>query len=231
MDEAKELLQMIAGGFFPDHPEIAAIFARFALDQRRILTPNEFIDLAAPEDSGLSVDERGHYISFLLDLTMVKAPRVMISYSHDSEEHKRWVHDLATSCREGGIDVILDLWDLRPGMDVTHFMEQSLSDAAKILVVCTDAYVDKANNMKGGVGYERMIITGELATNLETEKFIPIVRQRSTLTGLPTFLSNRLYIDFSEDDAFDSSFERLLRLLHGKSEYEKPNLGRNPYKD
>ena len=38
---------------------------------------------------------------------MTKHPRVFISYSHDSEEHRNWVLDLATRLREDEIDVIL----------------------------------------------------------------------------------------------------------------------------
>ena len=46
-------------------------------------------------------------------------------------------------------------------------------------MVCTETYVKKADEGKGGVGYEAMIVTGELVKNLGTSKFIPIVKQKS----------------------------------------------------
>ena len=39
-------------------------------------------------------------------------PKVFISYSHDSLEHKEWVNQLATKMRNHGIDATLDQWEL-----------------------------------------------------------------------------------------------------------------------
>ena len=36
------------------------------------------------------------------------APRVFVSYSHDSQDHKNWVLTLATRLVKNGVDVILD---------------------------------------------------------------------------------------------------------------------------
>ncbi len=41
--------------------------------------------------------------------------KVFISYSHDSEEHKAWVADLARFLISNGIDVVIDAWNLRRG--------------------------------------------------------------------------------------------------------------------
>ncbi len=107
---------------------------------------------------------------------MSEAPVVFISYSHDSPAHKQWVAKLATKLRGNGIDAILDQWDLSLGDDVTRFMEDRLSSSERVLVICTDEYVRKANEGIGGVGYEKMIVTAELVRNLGTNKFIPIIR-------------------------------------------------------
>lgn len=79
-------------------------------------------------------------------------PRVFISYSHDSQEHKIWVADIARKLIENGIDVILDQWDLRLGDDVPKFMEKAVREAQRVLMVCTEPFVYKANEGKGGVG-------------------------------------------------------------------------------
>lgn len=54
-------------------------------------------------------------------------PRVFISYSHDSQSHKKWVMDFAIRLRNSGVDAILDQWELKPGDDLTHFMERNLA--------------------------------------------------------------------------------------------------------
>src|SRR5262245_19395356 len=134
---------------------------------------------------------------------MEKAPEVFISYSHDSPSHKEWVAKLATRLRGSGVDVILDQWDLSLGDDVTRFMEAGVSNSDRVLVICTDEYVRKANAGKGGVGYERLIVTAQLVQNIGTNKFIPIIRNTDPEHRTPRFLGTRLYIDFSDDEQFD----------------------------
>ena len=82
-------------------------------------------------------------------------PRVFVSYSHDTEIHKNWVLGLATRLVANGVDVILDQWDLTLGCDLPRFMETGLTAAERVLAVCTEPYVEKANAGLGGVGYEK----------------------------------------------------------------------------
>ncbi len=72
-------------------------------------------------------------------------PKVFISYSHDSEEHKAWVADLARFLISNGIDVVIDAWNLRRGEDIPKFMEDGLSSADRVLMICTERYVEKAD--------------------------------------------------------------------------------------
>ena len=160
---------------------------------------------------------------------MAEIPKVFISYSHDSPEHKQWVAALAAQLRRNGIDAILDQWELRPGDDVTLFMEHGIKDSNRVLVVCTDTYVNKANAGEGGVGYERMIVTAQLVQDLGTNKFIPIIRQASGKEKLPTCLGTRFYIDFINDSQFDEEFTKLLHELHEVPITEKPPLGKSPF--
>ncbi len=160
---------------------------------------------------------------------MADNPKVFISYSHDSPEHKQWVSELAAQLRRNGIDAILDQWDLGLGDDVTRFMERGIVDADRVLVICTDKYVSKANADEGGVGYERMIVNSELVQNLGTDKFIPIIRQASGKEKTPTFLGTRVYADFRNDNQFDAECEKLIRELHEMPIIEKPPLGKSPF--
>ena len=160
---------------------------------------------------------------------MAEHPKVFISYSHDSPEHRRWVSELGAKLRHNGIDAILDQWDLGPGDDVTQFMERGIIDSDRVLVVCTDQYVRKANAAEGGVGYERMIVTAQLVEDLGTNKFIPVIRQTSGQEKTPIFLGTRVYIDFRNDSQFDSEFDKLIHELHRVPVVEKPPLGKNPF--
>lgn len=154
-------------------------------------------------------------------------PTVFISYSHDNQEHKLWVLQLATRLRGNGVDAILDQWDLGPGGDLPHFMEQSITKADRILMICTDRYVEKANQGAGGVGYEKMIVTADLIRQIGSSRVIPIVCQTGSYQ-LPTFLTSKLYIDLSTADQFETGFDQLLRELLGSPLFQKPALGIAP---
>ena len=160
---------------------------------------------------------------------MAEHPKVFISYSHDSPEHRRWVSELGAKLRHNGIDAILDQWDLGLGDDMTLFMEQGIRDSDRVLVICTDRYVRKANAGEGGVGYERMIVTAQVAQNIRTDKFIPIVRQASGEEQTPTFLGTRVYADFRNESQFDVEFDKLLHELYDVSVAERPPLGESPF--
>jgi hypothetical protein len=156
-------------------------------------------------------------------------PRVFISYSHDSAEHKMWVLNLATTLRNRGIDAVLDQWDLTPGDDLPHFMETELEKCDRAIIVCSETYVDKANAGKGGVGYEKMIVTASLLSTIDNNKIIPIVRQ-SSQPALPTFLKSKKYVNFSNDSDVEYSLDELLRALLNAPLYEKPEIGTNPFR-
>jgi hypothetical protein len=111
-----------------------------------------------------------------MDEHTVIQPIVFISYSHDSEEHKNWVLQLATRLRSNGVDIILDKWNLKLGSDLASFMERGLSKSTRIVCICSDSYVKKANEGKGGAGYEKQIMTAEIINDQNTNWVIPIIK-------------------------------------------------------
>jgi hypothetical protein len=156
-------------------------------------------------------------------------PKIFVSYSHDTPAHKKWVGEFASQLVDNKIDVLFDQWDLSPGDDIIKFMEKSVSEADRVLMICSEAYVRKADDGQGGVGYEAMIVTGELVRNLGTSKFIPVVRQNNSEVVLPKSVSTRFYINLSEGQNYDDQFELLLRELHNEPAIKKPPLGKNPF--
>lgn len=158
-----------------------------------------------------------------------KAPRVFSSYSHDDGSHKDWVLALCDRLVRNGVDVVLDQWDLTLGSDLPRFMEQGLTQADRVLAVCTGMYVSKANAGAGGVGYEKMILTAQLMRDVSSDRIIPIVRRSDGFNPVPTFLSSRLYIDFRDDSLFEAHYAELLREIHGQRLKPRPPLGPNPF--
>ena len=65
-------------------------------------------------------------------------PKVFISYSWDSAEHKLWVLKLVSELMRNGIDVLIDEWDLEKYKnDLQFFMEAGIRGANKVIMVCT----------------------------------------------------------------------------------------------
>jgi len=157
-------------------------------------------------------------------------PKVFISYSHDDKDHKAWVAKLATRLREKGVDVILDQWDTEPGDDMAKFMESGVRDADRVLMICTEKYVRKVDDGKGGAGYEAMIVSAELIADQGVRKFVPVVRQTAKKRVVPTALGTRKYIDLSEDiEDPEEPFGELLESIHRVITRKKPPLGPNPF--
>ena len=161
-------------------------------------------------------------------MTINKIPKAFLSYSHDSLDHKKWVLDLATRLRSNGVESIIDQWSLGPGGDLPHFMEQNLATADRVLMICTENYVQKANTGAGGVGYEKMIVTADLLRRIDSNKIIPLIRQSGT-HAVPTFLQSKLYLDFSREDQMELAFDDLVRAIHGAPLYVAPPVSNNPF--
>lgn len=158
-------------------------------------------------------------------------PKVFISYSWKTlrwttEEYKKKVRELATRLRRNGVDVILDQWDLRPGYDMNAFMEQSISVAERVLILCERGYAEKANARTGGVGKETYIISEEVYNEYKQEKFIPVVMEEPS--ALPSYLRSRYAVFFTNDD--EDEYKDLLRTIFDIAE-KPPELGPLPSED
>lgn len=154
-------------------------------------------------------------------------PKVFISYSWDGEAHQAWVRDLAIRLRSDGVDASLDQWQVRPGDQLPAFMEQSIRNSAFVLIVCTPRYKAKSDGRLGGVAYEEDIIQGEVFTNANHRKFIPILRSGSWPDAAPASLLGKAYLDFREGGPYAHSYAALVRTLHGESP-NAPPIGKRP---
>jgi hypothetical protein len=160
------------------------------------------------------------------------APKVFISYSWTSVPHENWVLNLAERLSSDGVWIKIDKWDLKEGQDKYAFMEGMVKDSGiiKVLLICDKKYKEKADERKGGVGTESQIISEEIYNDVKQEKFISIIKELGDKGQpcLPTFVKSRVYIDFSEEDKFEESYEKLLRNIFDKPLYKRPSLGTPP---
>lgn len=158
-------------------------------------------------------------------------PKVFISYSWHPEKNKIWVQRLAERLIQDGVNVKLDVWDLKHGHDKYVFMEQMVkdSDIKKVLVICNEDYARKADDRTGGVGTESTIMSSDIYSLAEQTKFMPIlVEKKNGEPCLPTFLKSRMYIDMSSNDIYELGYDQLLRDIYEKPLLRKPALGKMP---
>ncbi len=142
---------------------------------------------------------------------------VFISYSWDDENHKQWVHDFALRLRRGGLQVILDQWNLQPGDQLPLFMEWAVRESDFVLCVCSPPYKQKSDSRSGGVGAEGYIMTAEFFRNPSQGKFIPILRAGNWEQSAPTWLSGLVYVDFRGISS-ETKYKDLLAMLKSRNE-------------
>src|SRR5512135_636665 len=117
---------------------------------------------------------------------MADAPRVFLSYSHDSDEHAARVLALADTLCAGGIDVILDRYvHPAPEQGWPRWMDQNIEAARFVLLVCTEIYrrrvMDQEEPGKGlGVRWEGNLIFNAIYHRIQNDqpsgsRFIPIL--------------------------------------------------------
>jgi hypothetical protein len=140
--------------------------------------------------------------------------RVFISHTSNTNESVEWVKNLALFLIDNGIQARLDRFHLRRGMDLPQWMCNELSLAQKVIVVCDETYKLKADGRLGGVGWETMIIQGDVS-NLppDSTKYQVIVRTENIQDGIPLYLRTKYAYHAPPTDKNNSFQDELLREL------------------
>jgi hypothetical protein len=149
-------------------------------------------------------------------------PKAFVSYSWDDEDHKRWTKTFAGQLRADGVDVTLDQWAAVPGDRLPHFMEKAIRENSFVLIICTTRYKEKSDNRTGGVGYEGDIMTGEVHTQGNHRKFIPILRRGERATAMPSWVAGKYDMDLRGDPYSQENYRDLLATLHNQREQAPP---------
>lgn len=139
--------------------------------------------------------------------------KAFISYSWGDEAHKEWVLTLAQRLRADGVDVTLDRWAAVPGDQLPAFMESAIRDNEFVVIVCTPRYKLRSDSREGGVGYEGDIMTGEVMTQQNRRKFIPVWRSGAWAEAAPSWLAGKYHINLTGDPYSERDYEDLVRTL------------------
>lgn len=150
--------------------------------------------------------------------------KVFISYTWESGAHGEWVERLASRLRSDGIETTLDKWELKPGDDFLKFMEEGIRDHDHVLVICTPEYKRKADERRGGAGYETRQISAEIFYGLKPGKFIPVLRSGERENAVPSCLQGILDINMTDDSKLPERYVELLGVLSGQLK-EAPPVG------
>ena len=157
-----------------------------------------------------------------------RTPKVFISYSWTTQNE---TIDLAEKLINDGVNVVLDVWELNLGHDKYAFMEQCVTaeDIDRVLMICDKSYAEKANERRGGVGDETMIISPEIYGKAKQEKFIPVAieTEESGKPYLPAYLKSRMYVDLTGDN-YEDGYKKLLRTIYEQPERRKPEISQPP---
>lgn len=160
-----------------------------------------------------------------------RIPQVFISYSWTNKEYQETIISLASRMRHDGVDVKLDIWDLKEGQDTFVYMEQCVTNPEidKVLILSDRMYAEKADQRKGGVGDETTIISAEVYGNADQHKFIPVVMERDEegKVFLPAYLKSRIFRNLSGAN-YEDEYETLLRTIFEQPSHRRPEIGKPP---
>ncbi|MRX71972.1 TIR domain-containing protein [Bacillus lacus] len=151
-----------------------------------------------------------------------------INYSWDSEEHKQWVMDLANHLRRNKVDAKIDRFITQSSTtNLNAMMITNIKNNDFVIVVLTERFAEKADNLQGGVGFETVLSLPFLMES--PEKLIFILRhQGSFKDAFPFHLKGYYAIDFSDNKKFDDSFQELLHRIYGVPLFVMEPLGTAP---
>lgn len=159
---------------------------------------------------------------------MEKDPTAFVSYSWDSKEHKNWVLSLVSKLFENRVETSIDVFETQTGtVNLNNMMIKNIKDKDYTIIVLTEEYAKKADNLQGGVGFETNMLIPFIMDNLQ--KIIPIVHTKGDKSkAIPFYLKGVHYIDFSDDEQFEEAFNELLHRIYKVDLIEKPKLGTRP---
>ena len=166
--------------------------------------------------------------------TMSDAPRVFLSYSHDSDEHADRVLALADALSRDGCTVLFDQYVFPAPLDGwIAWMRQCLDPANSdfVLLVCTEGYLRRFEGREEpgagrGVRREGRLIDSRLyEQDAQAARYIPILLDPADLRFVPRELFDHNRYVLGAFNIQDPGYEALYRHLTGQPATPAPKPG------
>jgi hypothetical protein len=150
---------------------------------------------------------------------ITKRPTIFISYSWDSDEHKKRVFDFSQTLRDLGLETRLDQYQEveQPPEGWPQWMANQIEEADFVLMVCTESYHRRATSKeelgKGkGVTWEGSIMKNIIyQANANNTKFIPLIFSGEEQKYIPNFMAGIAFYQVTDDGSLTSLYRRLTK--------------------
>lgn len=165
--------------------------------------------LAAAAESALAAAPSG---APLVGDVSVRAPRVYVSYSWDSVEHKQRVLELSDRLRGDGVETRLDQYEAGPS-SWKRWQEEQVSASDFVVMVCTEEYRYRLDANRGhGAYFDGQLIRKRLSVNanhdwLVVSGFRPY---RESSAAIPPFAVDAEYYNAGDREGYERLVARLL---------------------
>jgi SEFIR domain len=172
----------------------------------------------------------------------ITAPRVFVTYSHDTAEHVNLVLRFCTLLRrDAGIDVHMDQWDDDGPRDWSAWAALQIRQADFIVAIASPAYKRRAEGLvpadEGrGSQYEAALLRDNLTRNFaeETRRILPVVLPGRSINEIPDFMRPFSSTRYAVDRLDLEGVAHVIAALSRAAQHPRPERGHfagNPYAD
>ncbi len=168
-------------------------------------------------------------------LVGVVAPRVFVSYVHESERHRATVLAFATFLREQGVDAVLDVWSAGARHDWYAWAIREMIEAVYVLVIASPKYravgdgsapADEHRGVQCEATLLRDVVYGDRVR--WTPKVLPVLLPGHGVEDIPRFLSPHTTSHYAVSTYTVTGAEDLLRVVHGRPSHVAPPVSSPP---
>jgi hypothetical protein len=161
----------------------------------------------------------------------VVAPKVFVSYVHESPQHQDDVLAFASFLRGQGVEAVLDVWAAGSRHEWYAWAIREMTDADYVIVVASPAYravgdgsapPDRHRGVQSEATLLRELVYGDRAT--WTPKVLPVLLPGHEIDEIPRFLSPHTASRYVVGELTVAGAEDLLRVIHRRPGHVAPPI-------